>query len=76
MEKTDARKLKKEVQQQLRRQAVRLRKKGMGYRDIDIAEIVGVNPDTVGRWCREYAKHGVKGIKIKKEAANKARNVP
>jgi transposase len=64
MEKIDARKLKKEVQQQLRQQAVRLRKKGMGYRDI--AEIVGVNPDTVGRWCREYAKHGVKGIKIKK----------
>jgi DNA invertase Pin-like site-specific DNA recombinase len=55
MEKTDARKLKKEVQQQLRQQAIRLRKKGMGYRDI--AEIVGVNPDTVGRWCREYAKH-------------------
>lgn len=63
MEKTDARKLKKEVQQQLRHQAVRLRKKKMTYREI--AEIVGVYPDTVGRWCREYERHGAKGIKIK-----------
>jgi hypothetical protein len=39
MEKTEARKLKKEVQQQLRQQAVRLRKRGMTYRDI--AEIIG-----------------------------------
>lgn len=63
MEKTDARKLNKEVQQQLRNQAIRLRKKGMTYRDI--AEIVGVNYDTVGRWYRDYKKYGAQGIKIK-----------
>jgi transposase-like protein len=45
MEKTDARKLKTKVQQQLRQQAVRISKKGMGYRAI--AQIVGVNPGTV-----------------------------
>jgi len=64
MEKTDARKLNKEVQQQLRHQAVRLRGKGMSYREI--GEIVGVYPDTVGRWCRDYEKQGAKGIKIRK----------
>ncbi len=63
MEKIDARKLKKEVQQQLRLQAVRLRSKGMTYKEI--GEIVGVYPDTVGRWCRDYEKHGTKGIKIR-----------
>jgi transposase len=36
----------------------------MGYRDI--AQIVGVHPNTVGKWCRQYAKHGTKGIKIQK----------
>lgn len=64
MEKTDARKLKTEVQQQLRNQSVRLRKKGMTYEQI--AEIVGVSPGSVGGWCRQYAKHGTKGIQIKK----------
>ena len=63
MNKTDARKLKKEVQQQLRRQAVRLRSKSMTYKEI--GEIVGVHLDTVGRWCRDYEKHGAMGIKIK-----------
>ena len=64
MDKTDARKLKPEVQQQLRQQAIRLRSMGMTYRDI--ADIVGVYHDTVGRWCRDYEKHGAKGIKIKR----------
>jgi transposase len=36
----------------------------MGYRDI--AQIVDVHPNTVGKWCRQYAKHGTKGIKIQK----------
>jgi transposase len=62
MDKTDARKLKTEVQQQLRKQAIRLRSMGMTYRDI--ANIVGVYCDTVGRWCRDYERHGTKGIKI------------
>lgn len=63
MENQDARKLTKEVQQQLRNQAIRLRSKGMRYSEI--ADIVGVYPDTVGRWCRDYEKHGAKGIKVK-----------
>jgi transposase len=64
MEKTDARKLKTEVQHQLRKQAVRLRKRRMTYKKI--AEIVGGSPGAVGGWCRQYTKHGAKGIKIKK----------
>jgi transposase len=63
MEKTDARKLKPEAQHELRKQAIRLRKKSMKYHEI--AEILGVYPTTVGKWCRAYNKEGSKAIKIK-----------
>jgi len=64
MEKTDARKLKPEVQQELRKQAIRLRKTGMKQKPI--AEILGVYPTTVSKWCRAYKKEGVKAIRAKK----------
>lgn len=64
MEKTDARKFKPEVQHQLRKQAIQLRKAGMKHKEI--AEIVGVYPTTVGKWCRFYKTDGAKGIRIKK----------
>ncbi len=64
MEKTDARKFKPEVQHQLRRQAIRLRKSGKKYKEI--ADIVGVYPTTVGKWWRAYQKDGAKSIRIKK----------
>lgn len=63
MKKTDARKLKTEAQQQLRDQAVRLRKSGMKYKGI--AEIVGVCHTTVCKWCKAYEKDGAKGVRIK-----------
>ena len=64
MEKKDARKLKPEVQHELRKQAIRLRKTGMKQKQI--AEILGVYPTTVSKWCRAYKKEGAKAIKIKK----------
>jgi transposase len=64
MEKTDARKLKPEVQQELRKQAIRLRKTGM--KQEQIAEIIGVYPTTVSKWCRAYKKEGFKAIRVKK----------
>ncbi len=64
MEKTDARKLKPEVQHQLRKQAIRLRKSGKKYKEI--ADIVGVYPTTVGKWWRAYQKDGANSIRIKK----------
>lgn len=64
MKKTDARKLKPEVQQQLRHQAIRLRKTGRTYEEI--AEIVGVHSTTVCRWYKAYEKQGSKAIRMKK----------
>ncbi len=58
MEKTDARKHTQEVQQELRKQAVRLRKQKRKYREI--SEITGVHIDTVCRWCKSYERGGVK----------------
>jgi transposase len=64
MEKVDARSLKREVQQQLRNQAIRLRKSEKKYKEI--AEIVGVHMGTVNRWCKIYEREGSKGVRIKK----------
>lgn len=62
MKQTDTRKLKPEVQQQLRNQAVRLFKKQ--WRQKDIAEAIGVSHITVNRWHTIYKKKGLKGLKI------------
>ena len=63
MEKIDARRLKPEAQQQLRHQAIRLRKKGFSHKQI--AEIIGAHPTRICRWCRAYEEGGPKGVKIK-----------
>jgi transposase len=62
MEKTDARKLKPEAQQQLRNQAIRPRKKGFTHKQI--AKILGALPTRICRWCRAYETTGPKGVKI------------
>jgi transposase len=49
MEKIDARKLSTEAQQQLRNQAIRLKKAGRTYKEI--AEITGIHDTTV---CGNY----------------------
>ncbi|MGD8778841.1 MAG: winged helix-turn-helix domain-containing protein [Ignavibacteria bacterium] len=64
MEKTDARKLSPQNQEQLRVQAVRLRKKGKKF--IEIAEIIGVHRNTVSQWWKSYQADGQKGIKSKR----------
>lgn len=64
MEKGDARKLTTETQEQLRRQAIRLRKRGESYKEI--GEIVGVHEDTVWKWWKKYQAEGAKGLKIQK----------
>ena len=62
MEKRDARKLNTAAQQELRDQAIRLRKSGMS--NGEIANIIGVHPTTVSRWWSRYQKDGKKGIEI------------
>ena len=63
MEKIDTRKLKPEVQQQLRNQAIRLRKTGRTY--AEIGEIVGVHPTNVCKWWKAYERGGQKAIRHK-----------
>ena len=64
MKKTDARRLTPETQEQLRRQAIRLKKSGKGY--LEIAEIVGVHRNTVSKWWRLYEQEGLPGLTPKK----------
>lgn len=64
MEKTDARKLTPEAQQQLRHQAIRLRKRGFAHHQI--AEIIGAHPTRICRWCRAYETGGPKAVTLRK----------
>lgn len=63
MEKQDARTLTPEAQEQLRRQAIQLRKDGMRYNKI--ADILGVHRNSVSEWCRKYEADGHAAIKAK-----------
>ena len=63
MEKQDARKLPAAAQEQLRKQAIRLRSQGKTYQEI--ADIVGVSRNTVWKWCRKYKAEGIKALKPK-----------
>ncbi|KKL21878.1 hypothetical protein LCGC14_2441050 [marine sediment metagenome] len=62
MEKRDARTLSREAQQELRNQAIRLRKGNRTYPEI--AEILQVHPNTVSKWCQRYKREGADGLKI------------
>jgi transposase len=61
MEKIDARKLPSAALEEKRRLSVKLRKEGMTR--AEIGEIVGVHPDTVGRWLKAYKEQGAKALK-------------
>ena len=69
MEKEDARKLSPKTQEQLRKQAIRLKKKGKKY--IEIAEIVGVHRNTVSNWWKTYEREGSKGLESKQRGFEK-----
>jgi transposase len=61
MEKIDARKLPSAALEEKRRLSVKLRKAGMTR--AQIGGIVGVHPDTVGRWLKAYEAQGAKALK-------------
>ncbi len=69
MKKDDARKLSAETQEQLRKQAIRLKNQGKKY--VEIAEIVGVHRNTVSHWWKVYESTGAKGLKSKKRGFEK-----
>jgi len=60
MKKVDARKLSPSIQEERRKQAIRLRKQR--YSILEISKIVGVHYGTACRWFREYDKNGIPGI--------------
>jgi transposase len=63
MKKTDARKLGKEVQQELRNQVIRLKKEGR--KNEDIAKIVGVSTNHVSLIWQRFKKGGKAAIQVK-----------
>jgi transposase len=65
MEKIDARKLPREAQEELRRQAMRMRA-GLHLTWSEIARVVGVSIGTVMTWSKRYAMEGIEGLKSKK----------
>lgn len=69
MKKIDARKLPTEAQQQIRNQAIRLKKAGRTYKEI--AEITSVQPTTICMWYKAYEQGGAKAIRIKKRGRPK-----
>jgi transposase len=63
MEKIDGRKLKKDVQQALRDQVVRLRKQGKANKDV--AEYLAMNPQQCSRIWQKYERGGKKEILLR-----------
>ena len=63
MQKTDARSLSRKGQEQLRRQAIRLKKKGKA--NIEVAEILDLHRNTVSKWWKAYKAEGTKGLKVR-----------
>lgn len=61
MEKIDARKLPRHAQDEMRRQAMRMRAE-LGLTWKEIARVVGVNVGTVLNWSRRYATEGAGGL--------------
>lgn len=72
--KIDARKVSTEAQQEKRQTAIKLRKKGMSWKEV--AQIVEVNHTTIARWYAKYKRDGNNSIKIgqrgRKVGANKS----
>ncbi len=69
MEKDDARSLSQQSQEQLRKQAIRLKKRGTSF--VDIAEVLGVHRNTVSGWWRIYETEGAKALKSARRGRKK-----
>jgi transposase len=64
MEKRDARKLRPEAKEEIRRQAVKLHLKGL--KNIEIADTLEVHRSTVSSWLKRYKQSGIKVLKARK----------
>jgi transposase len=63
MDRIEVRKSSPEVQQQLRNQFIRLRKKEWKLKDI--SEAIGVRLSTIINWSQKYNKGGIKALQLK-----------
>ena len=72
MEKDDARKLSPAALEQLRKQAIRLKKQGKGV--TEIGRILGVRRQTVTTWWKCYQAEGAGGLKLAKRGIKKGTN--
>lgn len=64
MENADSRRLKPEVEQELKKQAIRFHKMGMKQRLV--TEILDVYPTNLPEWCRADKKEGANAIRALK----------
>ena len=64
MKTNDARYLKSDVPDHVRKQAIRLFEKG--HNRGQIADLLGVSRNSVGVWVKIYQEHGLKGLKLEK----------
>lgn len=72
MEKDDARTLSPAALEQLRKQAVRLKKQGNGV--TEIGRILGVRRQTVSAWWKCYQAEGAGGLKLARRGIKKGTN--
>jgi transposase len=62
VERIDTKKLSREVREQMRRECVRMRKKGISR--AEVADILGLNPSTVSQWWQAYQREGARSFKL------------
>ena len=60
----DGRKLNRGTIEQMRRECIRMRKRGISRKEV--AEILGLNPSTVSQWWQAYQKEGAKSFRVGK----------
>ena len=65
----DARKIDRKTLQYLRRRVISLRKKGK--KNIEIARMLGLAPQTTSRWWQRYRNEGESSLKVKKDGRPK-----
>jgi transposase len=69
MEKTDTRRLHPQAQHELKKQVIRLRKKGIS--NLEVAEILGIHPSTASTHWQTFVKEGESAIKMGRRGRRK-----
>ena len=70
----DARTLLPAAQEQLRKQAIRFKQKGMSC--VAIAAMVAVHRNTVAKWWKTYEQEGAKGLRAQRRGGVSGNSAP